>query len=153
MPEATSFNFDEVNKTVIADFRANDGTAPTAVDGMFAKIPLILVHHVGAKSGAERIAPLAYYTEDDRLFVFGSKGGADENPAWYHNLVANPVVTIEVQGERFEATARVVDDADEYERLYAEHARKMPGFAEYRRMTSRRIPVIVLERVESEQVA
>ena len=82
-----------------------------------------------------------------------SKGGAPTNPAWYHNLVANPVVTVEALGETFKARARVIDGKQDYERLYREHARKMPGFNEYRKRTSRRIPVIVLERVDSEHPA
>ena len=79
--------------------------------------------------------------------MIASKGGAPTNPAWYHNLVVNPIVTVEVLDEKFQAKAKVVDENDEYERLYAQHAARMPGFSEYRRRTSRRIPVIVLERV------
>ena len=137
-----SFDFNEVNRKVIAEFRENGGTA----GGMFAGAPLILVHHVGAKSGTARIAPLVYFAEGERLFIFGSKGGADEHPAWYHNLVANPKTKVELGTETFDVVARVLTGAerDEY---YAKNAAVAPQFADYQNKTSRTIPVIELERV------
>jgi len=113
---------------------------------MFEGSPMILVHHIGAKSGVERIAPLVYLTADDRLFIFGSKGGADENPAWYHNLIANPKVTVEVGTETFAVTASVLTGA-ERDKYYAIQAAAHPGFAAYQEKTTRIIPVIELTRV------
>jgi len=126
-----TIDFDEMNRKIIAEFRANGGKA----GGMFAGVPLVLVHHTGAKSGIERIAPLAALLTDDRIFIFASKGGADENPAWYHNLVANPKTTVEFGTEHFPVTARVLTGTV-----------TMPQFAEYQRKTSRVIPVIELQR-------
>jgi deazaflavin-dependent oxidoreductase (nitroreductase family) len=83
---------------------------------------------------------------DTRIYVFASKGGAPTNPAWYHNLRANPIVTVELPGETFEARA-VVAEGDERERIWTEQKSVMPGFAEYEQKTSRTIPVIALERV------
>jgi deazaflavin-dependent oxidoreductase (nitroreductase family) len=80
--------------------------------------------------------------------VVASKGGAPTHPAWFHNLVKHPIVTVEVEGETFKAKANVVEDDEEYERLYAQHAAIMPGFNEYRQKTSRKIPVIVLEPID-----
>jgi deazaflavin-dependent oxidoreductase (nitroreductase family) len=130
------------NTTVIKEFRENDGK----VGGMFEGAPMILVHHTGAKSGTERVTPLVYFREGERIFVFASKGGAPENPAWFHNLVAHPRTRIEVGTEIFEVEARVLQGAerDEY---YAKQAEVMPNFAEYARKTTRTIPVVEFERV------
>ncbi len=128
------------NEAVIEKFRANGGK----VDG---PNQLLLLTTTGAKSGQQRISPVAYSTDGDRLIVLASKGGAPTNPDWYHNLVANPIVTVELGTEQFQARASVVEDEQEYERLYAQHAKLMPGFAEYRQKTTRKIPVIVLERI------
>src|ERR1700749_3876565 len=100
----TEPDMNDFNANVIKEFHENGGK----VGGMFEGAPMILVHHIGAKSGTERIAPLCYYSEGDRLFVFASKGGADDNPAWFHNLVANPNVTVEVGTEKFPVIASVV---------------------------------------------
>jgi deazaflavin-dependent oxidoreductase (nitroreductase family) len=87
------------------------------------------------------------YTRDgDQYVTLGSKGGAPTHPAWYHNLLANPIVTVEVGGETFEARARVTEGT-ERERLFEQHATTNPGFRDYQQRTSRVIPVIVLERV------
>jgi deazaflavin-dependent oxidoreductase (nitroreductase family) len=135
-------DFDEMNRNVIAEFRANGGKA----GGIFERLPLVLVHHTGARSGKERISPLVYYREDDRVYVFGSKGGADEHPAWYHNLVANPKITVEIGTETYPAVARVVTGADRDE-IFAKQKVVSPQFAEYERKTSRTIPVVELARV------
>ncbi|HEV2460293.1 MAG TPA: nitroreductase family deazaflavin-dependent oxidoreductase [Ktedonobacterales bacterium] len=127
------------NQTVIERFRQNGGK----VQG-WAR--LLLLTTTGAKSGQPRTTPLAYSTDGDRLVVLGSKGGAPSNPDWYHNLLANPVVTVEVDSERFQARAHVAE-GEERERLFAHHAELMPGFAEYQERTTRQIPVIVLERL------
>ncbi|MBR7833414.1 nitroreductase family deazaflavin-dependent oxidoreductase [Actinospica durhamensis] len=130
------------NTTVIKEFRENEGK----VGGMFEGAPMILVHHTGAKSGNERVTPLVYFRESERIFIFASKGGASENPAWFHNLVANPKTRVEVGAETFEVIARVLEGAerDEY---YAKQAALMPNFADYASKTTRTIPVIELERV------
>ena len=87
------------------DFTASTGgTAGGLVEGM----PLVLVHHVGAKSGTARIAPLVPFVEDGRVYVFASLGGADIHPAWYHNLLANPETVIELGDETVAVTARVL---------------------------------------------
>jgi deazaflavin-dependent oxidoreductase (nitroreductase family) len=135
-------DFDEMNRQVIAEFRESGGKA----GGVFEGKPLVLVHHVGAKSGKERIAPLVPLLEGDRIFVFASKGGADTNPDWYHNLVANPDTVVEQGTETFRVTARVLS-GDERDDVYAKQTEAEPQFGEYQRKTSRVIPVIELQRV------
>jgi deazaflavin-dependent oxidoreductase (nitroreductase family) len=132
----------DFNAGIIKEFRENGGK----VGGMFEGAPMILVHHIGAKSGTERVAPLVYFGEGDRLFIFASKGGADENPSWYHNLVANPKVNVEVGAETFEVVASVLDRAERDE-IYAKQVALQPGFGDYERKTTRIIPVIELKRV------
>jgi deazaflavin-dependent oxidoreductase (nitroreductase family) len=127
------------NTPIIEEFRANEGR----VGGMFADIPLLLLTTTGAKSGEQRINPVAYLRENDRVFVFASKGGAPNNPAWYHNLVANPKVTVEIGTDRFDATAAPVTGA-ERDDIYAKQAAAVPSFAEYEKKTTRVIPVIEL---------
>ena len=129
------------NQRVIDEFRANDGV----VGGPFEGKPILLLHHQGAKSGRWRVSPLAYFADGDRWAVFGSRGGSDSNPAWYHNLMAHPEVRIEVGHETIDVSAREVD-GDERRRIYDAHAAGWPIFAEYERKTERSIPVIVLER-------
>ncbi len=129
----------DFNTQVITEFRENGGS----VGGMFEGMPMILVHHVGAKSGAERIAPLVYLPDGDRYVVFASKGGAPENPGWYHNLRAHPDTEVEVG----DSTLRVIAEeatGQERERLFAQQAIAQPQFAEYQSKTDRQIPVIVL---------
>lgn len=145
-----SNSYRDFNKALIADLRANGGKASS---GPFRGGDVLILTTTGARTGERRETPLAFSRDGQNLVIVASRGGGPINPSWYHNLVANPVVTLEVLGEKYEARARVVADADEYERLYAGHARRMPGFNEYRRMTTRRIPVIVLERIDSAQVA
>lgn len=139
-----SNSYNDFNRALIDDLRANRGKAS---GGPFKGGDLLILTTTGAKTGAQREHPLAYSRDNGNIVVIASKGGAPTNPAWYHNLVVNPIVTVEVLDEKFQAKAKVVDENDEYERLYAQHAARMPGFSEYRRRTSRRIPVIVLERV------
>ncbi len=130
------------NQAVIAEFRANGGK----VGGQFEGAPLLLLTTTGAKTGRRLTSPLMYNTDGDRLLIFASKAGAPTNPAWYHNLVANPKVTLEVGAETFDATATVLH-GEERDRLFARHATQYPGFAEYQANTTRTIPVIALERV------
>ncbi len=127
------------NQTIIEQFRASRGKP----DG---NTRLLLLTTTGAKSGLPRTSPLAYSMDGDRIVIVASKGGAPTNPDWFRNLVANPIVTVELGAEKFEARASVVA-GDERARLFANHVSLMPGFAEYQEKTSRQIPVIVLERM------
>lgn len=138
-----TIDFDEMNRKVIAEFRETGGKA----SGIFEGMPLVLVHHIGAKSGTRRIAPLVPLVDGDRLFIFASKGGSPENPAWYHNLVANPSVEAEYGTERFPVNARVLTGAERDE-VYAKQVAVQPQFGEYQRKTDRAIPVIELERTD-----
>ena len=136
--------FDEWNRKIIEEFHANGGK----VGGQFAGGSLLLLTTTGAKSGKRRVNPLAYTTDGDRLVIIASKGGAPSSPDWYYNLVAHPKVTVEVGTETFEVTATVVA-GEERDILYAKQAALMPGFAEYQKKTTRKIPVVVLERHKS----
>ena len=131
------------NKKIIEEFRANEGR----VGGPFEGRPLLLLHHVGAKSGVERVNPLAYQPLDDgAVAVFASKGGAPTNPDWYYNLIAHPKASVEVGTDTYDVIARVAE-GDERDRIWERQKQLMPGFAEYEQKTSRRIPVVVLERI------
>lgn len=129
----------DFNTQVIAEFRENGGS----VGGTFEGMPMILVHHVGARSGERRVTPLVYLPDDGRYVVFASKGGAPENPAWYHNLKANPETTIEV-GDRTLAAVAEEATGKERERLFSAQATAHPQFGDYQQKTDRTIPVIVL---------
>ena len=128
------------NQKMIEQYRATGGKVDFP-------LPLILLTTTGAKSGEPRTTPIAYSRDGDRIVILASKGGAPTHPDWYHNILANPIVTVELGAERFRARATPVTDEAEYERLYTQHATQMPGFAEYRKKTTRRSPVIVLERL------
>jgi deazaflavin-dependent oxidoreductase (nitroreductase family) len=143
MTETPDMN--EFNKQVVAEFRENGGK----VGGMFEGAPMILVHHVGARSGTARVAPLVYLATDDRLFVFASKGGADEHPAWYHNLVANPKTKVELGTDTFDVVAKVIT-GPERDEIYARQVAAAPQFGEYQEKTRRVIPVVELQRVSGE---
>jgi deazaflavin-dependent oxidoreductase (nitroreductase family) len=109
-------------------------------------MPLLLLHHTGARTGTERVNPLAYQALGDGAWaVFGSKGGSPSHPDWYFNLQANPMATIEVGTDTVEVTARTAT-GEERERIWARQKEIAPGFADYERRTSRQIPVVVLER-------
>ena len=131
----------DFNTSVISDFRANGGK----VGGPFEGSPMLLLHTTGAKSGAERINPMMYLHHDERLFVFASKAGADANPDWYVNAVANPTVRVELGGETFQATATSLVGADR-DHIYAVQAAAFPQFGEYQTKTTRVIPVLELVR-------
>jgi deazaflavin-dependent oxidoreductase (nitroreductase family) len=133
----------ERNNKIIDEFRANDGK----VGGYFAGKSLLLLHTKGAKSQEERINPLAYIKDGDRLAVIASKGGSPTNPDWYYNVIANPLVTAEVGTEKFRAQATVSEEP-ERTRLYNQMVELMPGFDDYRRKTTRIIPVVVLTPVK-----
>ena len=129
------------NQAIIDEFRANEGR----VGGRFEGVPLLLLHHTGARSGTERVNPVAYQELENGYAIFASKGGAPTNPDWYHNLVANPGATVEVGTETVPVTARVAED-EERERIWEQQKASHPQFAEYERNTTRTIPVVVLER-------
>ena len=131
------------NDQIIAEFRANGGK----VGGQFTGAPLLLLHTKGARSGAERINPMMYRADGNRIFVFASFAGRPENPAWFHNLVANPQVNVEIGDETYAATATVLTGA-ERDQVFADQAGQYPGFAEYARQTTgiRTIPVLELTR-------
>lgn len=132
------------NQQVIDEFRANDGR----VGGRFEGRTLLLLHHRGAKTGTERINPVAYQRlSEDSVAVFASKGGASTNPDWYHNVVANPDVTVEIGTETFRARARVAKST-ERDSIWERQKRDWPGFAEYEEKTRgiREIPVVVLDK-------
>jgi deazaflavin-dependent oxidoreductase (nitroreductase family) len=132
----------ERNRLIIEEFRANAGK----VGGPFAGRTLLLLHTIGAKSGQSRINPAAYINDGDRLVIIASKGGAPTNPDWYYNIIANPLVTVEVGTERFQARAEVSTEP-ERTHLYEKMVAAMPGFDAYRQRTRRVIPVITLRRV------
>lgn len=132
---------DEFNRNVVEEFRANGGK----VGGPFAGGQILLLHTVGAKSGAARLSPLAYLTIDDKMVIVGSYAGAPKDPAWVHNLRANPRVRIEVGTETVEVTARELPD-DERDAAYPKVVEQAPVFAEYQANTTRRIPLFELVR-------
>jgi deazaflavin-dependent oxidoreductase (nitroreductase family) len=137
-------NYGDFQRWMIQDFRQNQGQIS---EGPFKDRDVLLLTTKGAQSGEERTLPLVYTRDGGRIVIVASKGGGPTNPHWYHNLVAHPEVTIEVGPESFRARATVVDDEAEYERLYSQHSTKNPGFIEYRRKTSRRIPIVLLDPV------
>ena len=134
------------NAKTIAEFRANEGK----VGGTFEGAPLVLLHHRGRSSGREYVAPVMYLPHDsapDLVYVFATKGGAPTNPDWYDNLTAAGVGSVERGTDTYDVTVREVTGADR-DRIYAEQARRYPGFAEYARQTAgiRVIPVLELSR-------
>ncbi len=129
------------NRQTIEAFRANGGK----VGGIWEGKPLLLLTTTGAKSGGRLTSALMYLREDDRLLVFASKGGAPTNPDWYHNLLAHPELTVEVGNETYDAIATPVT-GEERDRIYARWAEMYPQYGEYQRNTTRKIPVIALQR-------
>ena len=125
------------NAGVIAEFKRNRGK----VGGNFEGAPLLLIYHKGARTGKARINPVMYLKDGQRYLVFASKGGADTNPDWYHNLKAHPDVKIEVGDETLDVHA-VELTGSERDKLYAKQASLYPQFAQYERKTKRKIPVV-----------
>jgi deazaflavin-dependent oxidoreductase (nitroreductase family) len=139
MAEPTDFN-----GKIIAEFRANGGK----VGGPFAGADILLLHHTGARSGTQRVTPLGYQRVGDSFAVFGSKAGAPENPAWYHNLIAHPDTSIEVGTQTLPVRARVAEPA-ERDVIWDRQKQRAPQFAQYERKAApRKIPVIVLDPIK-----
>jgi deazaflavin-dependent oxidoreductase (nitroreductase family) len=149
------------NDRIIAEFRANAGYVTWSSEDDLAAgrpvpprlpafdvrqgVPIILVHHAGAKTGRKRINPLMYQPVDDGFAIFATYGGSPRHPGWYRNLVANPRTTVEVGTERVSVVARLAEGA-ERERIWAKQVALMSAFAEFEAAAGRQIPVIVLER-------
>jgi deazaflavin-dependent oxidoreductase (nitroreductase family) len=131
----------DFNQQVIDEFRACGGR----VGGMFAGADLLLLTTTGARSGRRRTTPVGFARDGDRILIFASNAGGPADPAWYHNLRANPRATVELGEEVFEAHATPVEGA-ERDRLYAERGRRVPAYAAYQEQTSRVIPVVALHR-------
>ncbi|GAA2817360.1 nitroreductase family deazaflavin-dependent oxidoreductase [Nonomuraea rubra] len=134
----------DFNQQIIDEFRANEGR----VGGMFEGSPLVLLTTTGAKSGRSVTTPVMYLADGDRYVVIASNAGADNHPAWYHNLRATPEATAEIGTEEFGVKAEFVEGA-ERDQLYARMVAQAPGFAEYEAKTTRRIPVVALHRTSA----
>ena len=126
----------ELNRRIVEQYRANDGE----VEGFGGSSRMLLLTTTGARSGLPRTTPMMYLTDGERLVVYASNVGSQHHPAWYHNVVAHPEVTVEVGSERFDATA-VVTSGEERDRLW----QRFP-FPEHQDKTARQIPVVALER-------
>ncbi|MGW2661795.1 nitroreductase family deazaflavin-dependent oxidoreductase [Nocardia tengchongensis] len=134
------------NAQTITEFRANEGK----VGGVFEGAPMVLLHHRGRKSGREFVSPVMYLPNEidpDSIYIFATSGGAPTSPDWYFNLTAAGVSSVERGTEAYQVTVRELPGA-ERDRIYAEQARRFPGFAEYERQTAgiRTIPVLELSR-------
>ncbi len=135
---------DALNQDVIKEFRANQGKVSGPREGM----PILLLTMTGAKTGRNLVRPLCYSRDGNRIVVIASYGGAERNPPWYYNLVANPIVTVEVDTETFKAKAAQVY-GPERDRLFDAQSEQMPFFKDYQNKTKRQIPVLTLTRIES----
>ncbi|HXQ63085.1 MAG TPA: nitroreductase family deazaflavin-dependent oxidoreductase [Acidimicrobiales bacterium] len=132
---------DDFNQSIIKEFRANGGE----LGGGFEGASILLLHHTGARSGTERVNPVAYREVGDDLAVFASKAGAPTNPDWYHNLLAHPETTVEIGTQTVPVVAREAKGA-ERTTIWEAQKKENPGFAEYEQKTTRQIPVVILER-------
>jgi deazaflavin-dependent oxidoreductase (nitroreductase family) len=140
----TDTGADERNASVIAEFRASRGQ----VGGYFEGAPLLLLHTVGARTGKPRVNPVMYLADNGRYLIVATKAGSDNDPAWYHNLLAHPDTKIEVGDHILDVHATELKGHERDDR-YAEQARRYPGFAAYQQATSRTIPVIALTPASS----
>ncbi len=131
----------DFNTQMIEEFRANHGQ----LGGPFAGGTMLLLHHNGAKSGTERVNPLAYQPLDDGFAIFASKAGAPTNPDWYYNLKAHPDTTVEIGDDTISVHARVAE-GDERDKIWTNQVERAPGFGEYEAKSGRKIPVVILER-------
>lgn len=131
----------EYNRLTTEEFRANHGQ----VTGNFEGRPLLLLTTIGAKTGREHVTPLIYADYGDRLIVCAAAGGQPNHPAWYHNIVANPTVRVEVGDEAFRVEA-VVTGGEDRAAIFAERCANSPAFNEYQQKAGREIPIIALPR-------
>jgi len=132
------------NQRIIDEFRGNAGKVGPPFEGA----PIVLLTSKGAKSGRPHTTPLVYMKDEqngDRIYVFASMGGAPKNPAWYHNLRANPEATAEVGTDRYPVRATITS-GEERDRLFEKQASRFPQFGQYQQNTKRTIPVVALER-------
>ncbi|GAA1331844.1 nitroreductase/quinone reductase family protein [Pseudonocardia xinjiangensis] len=150
----------EWNNRIVAEFRSNAGFVPWSNEEDLARgrpippllpgfdpdggVPIILVSHTGAATGRQRTNPLMYQAVSHAFAIFGTFGGSARPPAWYHNIVKNPDVTIEFRADVTRATARVAHGS-ERERIWSEQVRLMPAFADFEQAAGRQIPVVVLD--------
>ncbi len=131
------------NTSIIEEFRANEGK----VGGQFEGASLILIHHIGAKSGTERVTPAGCFPQPDgRFAIIASNGGAPANPDWYYNLKAHPEINVEFGTGTFAVAVRELEGA-EREKVWADAASAAPGLGEYQNKTTRTIPVLLLTRI------
>ena len=132
----------EFDRRTVEEFRASGGRA----GGALAGTPLVLLHHIGARSGIEHVTPLAYSAQgDDRIAIAASNGGSPKNPAWYHNLKANPAITVEPGAGRFTATAEEQAGPARAE-LWAKLVAQFPDLEKFAARTERTIPLFILRR-------
>jgi deazaflavin-dependent oxidoreductase (nitroreductase family) len=144
MPHSTPGGTNDFNNRIIKEFRANEGR----VDGPLAGTPMILIHHIGAKSGIERVTPLACTPQrDGRYVIVASNGGSPTHPSWYYNLKANPKIKVEVGSQTFTALAEELDDTARAE-LWPKLVTASPSLAEFETKTTRQIPLFLLSRGE-----
>jgi deazaflavin-dependent oxidoreductase (nitroreductase family) len=136
-------DYEAYQRNLIADLRAHKGQV---TEGPMAGRPLMLLTTKGAKSGDEHLAIVTFSRDGERYVICASKGGAPTNPAWYYNLLANPITTVEAGGEVFRVRATETHGA-ERDRLWDQHAAERPEFRDYPNKTSRKIPVFVLDRL------
>lgn len=147
MTDDTPFNerptavINEFNDEVAREFRANGGE----VGGQFAGVPILLLTNTGAKSGQHRLNPLAYFNIDGKIYIVGSFGGADKDPAWVYNLRANPHAHIDIGTDGYDVVAHELSLA-ERDALYPKVVELVPVFAEYQEKTARPIPIFELRR-------
>jgi len=125
----------------VAEFRANGGKLHPPFD----TVPLLVLTTIGARSRRPHATPMSYTRDGERIIVVAVAGGAPQHPAWYHNLIAHPEVTVEVGGETFQARATVATEP-ERARLYAQHTAQRPNFVGYQQRTTRQLPVVILEQ-------
>lgn len=130
----------EANRLLVEEIREHGH----AITGRWVGRQALLLTTTGARSGEQRMTPLAYSMDDGRYIVTASKGGAPTHPGWYHNLLANPIATIEVDQRRFQARASTAE-GPERDRLWDQHIVLHPGIGEYPSLTTRIIPVVILD--------
>jgi F420H(2)-dependent quinone reductase len=133
--------FNELTRLHTVAYRLTGGLVGSRIPGL---PPMLLLDHVGAKSGTKRTAPLVYLRDGEDMVIVASKGGSPRHPAWFHNLLANPVTTVQVGSNRLSVTARVAT-ATERSRLWPKVVSLYRGYEQYQRRTGRQIPLVILE--------